>query len=246
MQPHRPAALDRHRRPRRRSTPASRSPSAAPTTPTSTSAGTSSPAPAPSCSSSGPGDVVRTRPMKGTAPRGRTTAEDREQCRLLRASSKEQAENLMIVDLLRNDLGRVAEVGSVVVDELFALERYPTVWQMTSQVSARVPAGHRAAGPVPRALPLRFGHRRAQAAHDAADPGPRADARAASTAAPSDWSLPRPPRSGPGSTSPSGPPWSTAPPARPCTGPAAASPGVRRRRRNGRSCTPRRPSWPTT
>jgi para-aminobenzoate synthetase/4-amino-4-deoxychorismate lyase len=87
------------------------------------------------------GDVVRTRPMKGTAARGRTTAEDREQSRLLRSSSKEQAENLMIVDLLRNDLGRVAEVGSVVVDELFALERYPTVWQMTSQVSARVRAG---------------------------------------------------------------------------------------------------------
>ena len=87
------------------------------------------------------GDVVRTRPMKGTAPRGRTTAEDREQSRLLRSSSKEQAENLMIVDLLRNDLGRVAEIGSVVVDELFALERYPTVWQMTSQVSARVRPG---------------------------------------------------------------------------------------------------------
>jgi para-aminobenzoate synthetase/4-amino-4-deoxychorismate lyase len=84
------------------------------------------------------GDVVRTRPMKGTARRGRTTAEDREQSRRLLASSKEQAENLMIVDLLRNDLGRVAEVGSVVVDELFALERYPTVWQLTSQVSARL------------------------------------------------------------------------------------------------------------
>ena len=86
-------------------------------------------------------DVVRTRPMKGTAPRGRTTAEDREQSRLLRSSSKEQAENLMIVDLLRNDLGRVAEIGSVVVDELFALERYPTVWQMTSEISARVRPG---------------------------------------------------------------------------------------------------------
>jgi para-aminobenzoate synthetase/4-amino-4-deoxychorismate lyase len=87
------------------------------------------------------GSVVRTRPMKGTAPRGRTTAEDREQSRLLRSSSKEQAENLMIVDLLRNDLGRLAEVGSVEVDELFALERYPTVWQMTSEVSARVRTG---------------------------------------------------------------------------------------------------------
>ena len=80
--------------------------------------------------------------MKGTAPRGRTTAEDaRAEPRLLRASAKERAENLMIVDLLRNDLGRVAEVGSVRVDELFALERYPTVWQMTSQVSARVRPG---------------------------------------------------------------------------------------------------------
>ena len=87
------------------------------------------------------GDVVRTRPMKGTAPRGRTTAEDRDQSRRLLSSGKEQAENLMIVDLLRNDLGRVAEIGSVVVDELFALERYPTVWQLTSQVSARTRPG---------------------------------------------------------------------------------------------------------
>ncbi|WP_369138659.1 aminodeoxychorismate synthase component I [Modestobacter versicolor] len=87
------------------------------------------------------GDVVRTQPMKGTAPRGRTTAEDQEQSGRLRASSKEQAENLMIVDLLRNDLGRLAEVGSVVVDELFSLERYPTVWQLTSQVSARLRPG---------------------------------------------------------------------------------------------------------
>jgi para-aminobenzoate synthetase/4-amino-4-deoxychorismate lyase len=84
------------------------------------------------------GDEVRTRPMKGTAPRGRTTAEDAEASRALRASAKEQAENLMIVDLLRNDLGRVAEIGSVTVDELFALERYPTVWQLTSQISARL------------------------------------------------------------------------------------------------------------
>ncbi|WP_138732245.1 aminodeoxychorismate synthase component I [Modestobacter excelsi] len=84
------------------------------------------------------GDQVRTRPMKGTAPRGRTTAEDEEQRRALRASGKEQAENIMIVDLLRNDLGRVAEVGGVTVDELLAVERYPTVWQMTSQVSARI------------------------------------------------------------------------------------------------------------
>ncbi|WP_328842708.1 aminodeoxychorismate synthase component I [Streptomyces sp. NBC_00258] len=84
---------------------------------------------------------VRTRPMKGTAPRGRTIAEDARQSRALRTNSKEQAENLMIVDLLRNDLGRIAEHGSVRVDELFTLERYPTVWQLTSQVSARLPPG---------------------------------------------------------------------------------------------------------
>ena len=87
------------------------------------------------------GDEVRTRPMKGTAPRGRTTAEDARQIQLLRTSAKERAENLMIVDLLRNDLGRIAEVGSVRVDELFSLERYPTVWQLTSQVSARIQPG---------------------------------------------------------------------------------------------------------
>ena len=87
------------------------------------------------------GDEVRTRPMKGTAPRGRTTAEDARQTHVLLTSAKEQAENLMIVDLLRNDLGRIADVGSVHVDELFSLERYPTVWQMTSQVSARIQPG---------------------------------------------------------------------------------------------------------
>jgi len=86
-------------------------------------------------------DEVRTRPMKGTAARGRTTAEDAQQRYLLRTSAKERAENVMIVDLLRNDLSRIAEVSSVRVDELFALERYPTVWQMTSQVSARARAG---------------------------------------------------------------------------------------------------------
>jgi len=84
------------------------------------------------------GDVVRTRPMKGTAPRGATTAEDGVRAAALRASAKERAENLMIVDLLRNDLGRIARPGSVEVPELFSLERYPTVWQLTSEVTARL------------------------------------------------------------------------------------------------------------
>jgi para-aminobenzoate synthetase/4-amino-4-deoxychorismate lyase len=80
---------------------------------------------------------LRTRPMKGTARRGRATAEDAEQRARLVGSEKERAENLMIVDLLRNDLGRLAEIGSVQVPALFTPERYETVWQLTSDVTAR-------------------------------------------------------------------------------------------------------------
>jgi para-aminobenzoate synthetase/4-amino-4-deoxychorismate lyase len=82
-------------------------------------------------------DGLLTRPMKGTAPRGRTPAEDDERRRALLASAKERSENVMIVDLLRNDLGRVAEVGSVAVPVLCRAERYETVWQLTSDVTAR-------------------------------------------------------------------------------------------------------------
>ncbi len=77
------------------------------------------------------------QPMKGTSARGRTPAEDRERRDILVDSPKQRAENVMIVDMMRNDLGRVAEVGSVAVPELFAVERYPTLWQMTSRVTAR-------------------------------------------------------------------------------------------------------------
>jgi para-aminobenzoate synthetase / 4-amino-4-deoxychorismate lyase len=83
------------------------------------------------------GNVITCRPMKGTAPRGRTTAEDREQAEWLKNSSKNRAENVMIVDMIRNDLGRIAEIGSVTVPQLFQTERYPTLWQMTSTVSAK-------------------------------------------------------------------------------------------------------------
>jgi para-aminobenzoate synthetase/4-amino-4-deoxychorismate lyase len=76
--------------------------------------------------------------MKGTGPRGRWLAEDRILAERLKASPKERAENLMIVDLLRNDLGRIAMTGSVKVDSIFDIETYPTVQQMTSTVSARV------------------------------------------------------------------------------------------------------------
>ena len=79
---------------------------------------------------------ITSRPMKGTAARGLTTAEDREQAAWLAASEKNRAENVMIVDMIRNDLGRVAEIGSVRVPQLFSIERYPTVLQMTSTVVA--------------------------------------------------------------------------------------------------------------
>ncbi len=80
------------------------------------------------------------RPMKGTAARGLTQAQDLAQAEALRASEKERAENVMIVDMVRHDLGRVAETGSVTVPRLFAVEKYPTVWQMTSTIEARTTA----------------------------------------------------------------------------------------------------------
>ncbi len=83
------------------------------------------------------GDLLSARPMKGTAVRGKTLVEDREQMAALRASTKDRAENVMIVDMIRNDFGRIAEIGSVEVPSLFSVERYPTLLQMTSTVTAR-------------------------------------------------------------------------------------------------------------
>ncbi len=82
------------------------------------------------------GDTVTCRPMKGTTHRGRTTLEDAEQAQWLKDSEKNRAENVMIVDMIRNDLSRIAKIGSVHVPELFATEKYPTLWQMTSTVQA--------------------------------------------------------------------------------------------------------------
>ncbi len=86
------------------------------------------------------GDQIISRPMKGTAPRGRTTAEDAAIRDALFHSEKNRAENAMIVDMLRNDIGRIAESGSVAVSDVFRIEKYPTVWQMTSTVQAKTTA----------------------------------------------------------------------------------------------------------
>jgi para-aminobenzoate synthetase/4-amino-4-deoxychorismate lyase len=82
------------------------------------------------------GDRITARPMKGTAARGRWPEEDRARSAALAASEKDRAENAMIVDMMRNDIGRIARAGSVRAGDLFRLERYATLWQMTSRVSA--------------------------------------------------------------------------------------------------------------
>jgi para-aminobenzoate synthetase / 4-amino-4-deoxychorismate lyase len=84
------------------------------------------------------GGRITTRPMKGTAARERTFEEDERISDWLAHDAKNRSENVMIVDLLRNDLGRVCEFGTVSVDELFATEKYETVWQMTSAVSGKL------------------------------------------------------------------------------------------------------------
>ena len=87
------------------------------------------------------GARIQCRPMKGTAARGRTQAEDITQAQALQSSEKERAENVMVVDMVRHDLGRVAQPGSVKVARLFEVEKYPTLWQMTSTIEAQTEAG---------------------------------------------------------------------------------------------------------
>jgi para-aminobenzoate synthetase component 1 len=89
----------------------------------------------------GPDGAIETRPIKGTRPRGPGPAEDRALAAELLASAKDHAENLMIVDLLRNDLSRVAGVGSVRVPALCALESFRTVHHLVSTVTARLRPG---------------------------------------------------------------------------------------------------------
>ncbi len=82
------------------------------------------------------GNHIETRPMKGTWKRGLWPEDDAACAQRLAASEKDRAENIMIVDMMRHDLGRIADVGSVRVENLFRVERYPTLWQMTSTVRA--------------------------------------------------------------------------------------------------------------
>lgn len=86
------------------------------------------------------GNRITCQPMKGTAARGRWPGEDEAQAAALRASAKNRAENIMIVDRVRNDLGRIADTGSVTTTRIFEVQRLPTVWQMTSTVEARTRA----------------------------------------------------------------------------------------------------------
>jgi para-aminobenzoate synthetase/4-amino-4-deoxychorismate lyase len=81
------------------------------------------------------GQKISTKPMKGTASRGHSVEDDQKQIRFLRNDVKNCAENLMIVDLLRNDLGRICEAGSVITEKLFDVETHPTIHQMTSEIT---------------------------------------------------------------------------------------------------------------
>jgi para-aminobenzoate synthetase/4-amino-4-deoxychorismate lyase len=81
------------------------------------------------------------RPMKGTVARGLLQADDLQQAAWLRGSEKNRAENVMIVDMVRNDMGRIAQLGSVTVRDRCTVEKYPSLWQMTSTVEARSDAG---------------------------------------------------------------------------------------------------------
>lgn len=84
------------------------------------------------------GRKIFTKPMKGTAPRGDSPLKDAEFREFLRNDIKNRAENIMIVDLLRNDLGRIAKTGTVKVDKLFDIEEHETLFQMTSEISAEL------------------------------------------------------------------------------------------------------------
>lgn len=98
-------------------------------------------------------DRIQTRPIKGTLPRLADPQADRQQAEKLAASPKDRAENLMIVDLMRNDIGRVAVPGSVRVPELFVVEPFPAVHHLVSTVTARLPPSQHACDLLRAAFP---------------------------------------------------------------------------------------------
>lgn len=87
------------------------------------------------------GSAIESRPIKGTMPRGKDVTEDREKIKVLRESQKDMAENLMIVDLMRNDLGRVCKIGTITVKEIFKIETYATVHHLVSTVEGELRKG---------------------------------------------------------------------------------------------------------
>ena len=86
------------------------------------------------------GDQITTQPMKGTAPRASNAEEDLANKHALENSEKDRSENIMIVDMIRNDLGRICQPGTITADNLFSIESLPTVWQQTSSVTGKTDA----------------------------------------------------------------------------------------------------------
>ncbi len=122
------------------------------------------------------GGWIESLPMKGTARRGRTPASDKAQKRFLASDPKNQSENRMIVDLLRNDISRISEVGTLSVPKLFKIETYETLHQMVSLVRAKLSAGPDNPRYFRRPLPLRLHHRCAEAKRHANPAGAGAEA----------------------------------------------------------------------
>ena len=110
------------------------------------------------------GRRVLARPIKGTRPRSHDPAEDLRRARALRTSAKDRAENVMIVDVMRNDFGRVCTPGSVRAPILWSVEPHPTVWQLVSVIRGELAEGGDVGRSAPRVRAQRLGDRRAEAA----------------------------------------------------------------------------------